>query len=87
MGIRTIWLVTFLGVILGASVLIFASDTRLVDLQLKSGHFNDAVRTYRQMLAVTPKDTALRIEFGRLLLHLGDVDGAREQFEAVSQQG
>ncbi len=58
MGIRFGWIFLFVAAVLTASVMIFASDTRLVDLQVASGRYHEAIRSYHRLIAENPGKAA-----------------------------
>ncbi len=57
----------------------------LADLNLTHGHFQDAERLYRQLAERAPEQIDLALSLGKCLFELGDIPGARAEFQRVLQ--
>ncbi len=61
-------------------------DHLLAEAALESGHAMDALFALERLLARAPEDARSRIQMGRALLALGEIEAAREQFSRVLGQ-
>ncbi|KAA3656912.1 MAG: tetratricopeptide repeat protein, partial [Calditrichaeota bacterium] len=68
MGIKKRWIAFFLVGILGITVLLYASDTRLIDLHVKSGEYEEAIRLYENVLFTQPQNARLHYELANVFL-------------------
>jgi len=54
-------------------------------LLIKSPVLNYLQQALERTLAITPQDTQALVQYGRVLLYRGNVDGAREKFVSALQ--
>lgn len=86
-GIRSFWIFVFVATIIGISVVMFASDLRVVDLEMRAGRYDDAIVTFENMLEKDPGNARTRREYGDLLLSLQHFEEARRQLEIARALG
>ena len=62
----------------------WAAKIKSLQTRLKEGGIVQAVKTYQAAIAEARGDWMLRMNFAQLMAEIGDVDGAAEQYQAVT---
>lgn len=83
MQIKMWWPITFVALIVIASIMVFPSDLRLADLLGKSGKTDEAIEAYETLLNDNPQRTDIRIQLARLHIQSADFPKAINELEKI----
>ncbi len=83
MQIKMWWPITFVVLIVIASIMVFPSDLRLADLLGKSGKTDEAIEAYEILLAEKPQRTDIRIQLAKLYIQSADFPKTINELEKI----